>query len=472
CRYVCRVLDHLAATGTTVATPRLRASDRDMPRRPYIDDFSSGYVRRAVPLLPKQGDREPWLHPQDLTTDRRMLNKPVDDGVLQFTGSTHASPDERRGASTGCAPSPAAERSFVATAPVTESQRSTEESGDVAPTCPKHMVYGPCGGVRIDGRCEVDDRACPFVGRPVVAWSGPTPAPTTTTFARAVGRNADSDPTPIIVTDLRVRPFDRASVTAIAGRLAATADALLIGEHHVRPDFPPTVMAELVGAAGARPWVTLTCRDRNRVVLESELAGLAEQGVAGVHCVTGDSRARSVRTDATQVFDLDGTRLAGLAQQVGLCTSVTATPVAPPTHLRPARLLEKQRAGAHACFVNHAGGADGVAQFVGAAREIGVTMPFVPCVAVITDVESLVVLERFPGLVVDPELRRAVLEADDGRAAGIAAAVQEAQRMLAIDGVVGVNLSGSATAGPETESAAIMAEVAATLRDRLARQGP
>ena len=55
-------------TGTTVATPRLRPSDRDMPRRPYIDDFSSGYVQRVVPLLPKQGDREPWLHPQDLTT--------------------------------------------------------------------------------------------------------------------------------------------------------------------------------------------------------------------------------------------------------------------------------------------------------------------------------------------------------------------------------------------------------------------
>ncbi len=92
CQYVCRVLNHLAATGATVATPRLRPSDRDMPRRPYIDDFSSGYVRRAVPLLPKQGDREPWLHPQDLTTDRRMLNKPVDDGVMQFTGSTQAAP--------------------------------------------------------------------------------------------------------------------------------------------------------------------------------------------------------------------------------------------------------------------------------------------------------------------------------------------------------------------------------------------
>lgn len=345
-----------------------------------------------------------------------------------------------------------------------EPQLGIEDAGTVEATCPKHMVYGPCGGVRIDERCEVDDRRCPFVDRPVVTWSGPAPAPATATFAAALGR---TDGSPIIVTDLRVRPFDPSSVATVATRLARNADAVLIGEHHVRPDFPPTMMAALVAEAGSRAWVTLTCRDRNRVVLEGELAGLANLGVTGVHCVTGDSRARSVRVDATQVFDLDGTRLTGLARQAGLCASVSATPVAPPTHLRAARLLEKQRAGGQVCFVNHAGGSAGVATFVGAAQQLGVTMPFVPCVAVITDVESLVVLERFPGLVVDPELRRRVLEAADGRAAGIAAAVDEAERMLAIDGVVGVNLSGSATSGPEEESAAIMDEVAETIRRRM-----
>ena len=58
------------------------------------------------------------------------------------------------------------------------------------------------------------------------------------------------------------------------------------------------------------------------------------------------------------------------------------------------------------------------------------------------------------------------MHAADGRAAGITAAVDEALRMLAIEGVVGVNLSGSVTAGPELDGARIMAEVAAALRDR------
>jgi monooxygenase len=83
--YVCRLLDHLRDTGTDICVPRLRPSDRDMPARPWIDDFSSGYMQRMMPMLPKQGDRAPWLNPQRYSRDKRLLGSgPVDDGVMQF----------------------------------------------------------------------------------------------------------------------------------------------------------------------------------------------------------------------------------------------------------------------------------------------------------------------------------------------------------------------------------------------------
>lgn len=86
CEFVCRLLNHLRSTNTDVCTPRLRPADHDMPQRPWIDDFSSGYMQRAMHLLPKQGDREPWVNTQNYAQDKKLLLKdPVDDGVLQFT---------------------------------------------------------------------------------------------------------------------------------------------------------------------------------------------------------------------------------------------------------------------------------------------------------------------------------------------------------------------------------------------------
>ncbi len=58
-------------TGTQQVTPRLRPTDRDMPARPWIDQFSSGYMQRMMHRFPKQGDREPWINPQNYRATRR-----------------------------------------------------------------------------------------------------------------------------------------------------------------------------------------------------------------------------------------------------------------------------------------------------------------------------------------------------------------------------------------------------------------
>ena len=87
--WVCRVLRHMDETGTQRVTPRLRESDADMPARPWIDQFSSGYMQRAMHLLPMQGDREPWINPQNFSRDKKMIRfGALDDGVLAFERAT------------------------------------------------------------------------------------------------------------------------------------------------------------------------------------------------------------------------------------------------------------------------------------------------------------------------------------------------------------------------------------------------
>jgi cyclohexanone monooxygenase len=54
---------------------------------PFID-FSSGYVQRALPTLPRQGDRKPWKLYQNYLLDWLALRLArVDDGVLRFDGA-------------------------------------------------------------------------------------------------------------------------------------------------------------------------------------------------------------------------------------------------------------------------------------------------------------------------------------------------------------------------------------------------
>ncbi len=334
------------------------------------------------------------------------------------------------------------------------------DAGGEVPGCPKHMTYGPCGGVGEDLECEMAPVPCPFATAPgPVPWAGPAalPRPEPDLFVRARGR-------PLVLTDLSVPAYDPATLHRTVSALAGACDAVLIGEHHDEPDFPPTMLASMVRGAGGHPWVTLSCRDRNRVVLEQEIAGLAAVGTDGVFCVTGDGRAPGVRPDVTQAFDLDGTRLAALAAAAGLPVAVPEAPDAPPRAGRAGRLAQKQRAGAQLAVLNHAGSAGHVAGFAAALRDHGASLPIVAGVAVYTDEPSARRLQAYPGLELDPGRVGSVLAAPDPVEAGIAAAVEEARELLAVDGVAGVNLSGRGTTAGLAESTAIKAEIGNRIR--------
>jgi monooxygenase len=84
--YVCRLINHMDETGTRIVTPRLAPEDRNMPARPWIDDFSSGYMQRMMHRFPKQGDHAPWVNPQNFSRDKKMIRfGALEDGRLIFS---------------------------------------------------------------------------------------------------------------------------------------------------------------------------------------------------------------------------------------------------------------------------------------------------------------------------------------------------------------------------------------------------
>ena len=61
--------------------------------------------------------------------------------------------------------------------------------------------------------------------------------------------------------------------------------------------------------AGLTPILPLTCRDRNRIALQSELLGAAMLGIDNILCLTGDHTKMGDHPQAKPVFDLDSVSL-------------------------------------------------------------------------------------------------------------------------------------------------------------------
>ncbi len=331
-------------------------------------------------------------------------------------------------------------------------------------SCPKHMVFGPCGGVAADGRCEVGEFPCAFLGDPLPTWPHP-PAATRRRTAAADALTARLSAGGALVADFPARALDLDSLATCARTLSGQVDAVLAGDApSARVQFPPSLRAQLIGAQGVAVWAGMNCRDRNRVALEAELAGLAAVGAAGVHCVTGDHTEVGHRPDAMPVFDLDSTRLAALARGAGFIVSVAESPASPPIERRADRLAEKYRAGADVCFVNHCGDAPAVARFVRQARQRGADMRFLACVPVVIDAGSAALLASFTSLVLPEGFLSGILTAVDVRRAGIEATVALSERILDTGLVAGINLSGGPQDGVETEFADALAEISSRLR--------
>ena len=83
CEYVCRVLNYMDAHGYAAATPRKR--DPEVQEAPWLD-FSSGYIQRALTILPKQGTKKPWKLHQNYALDMMSLRySRIDDGTMEFS---------------------------------------------------------------------------------------------------------------------------------------------------------------------------------------------------------------------------------------------------------------------------------------------------------------------------------------------------------------------------------------------------
>jgi methylenetetrahydrofolate reductase (NADPH) len=111
--------------------------------------------------------------------------------------------------------------------------------------------------------------------------------------------------------------FSRSDLLDKALPLKSLADAVNVTDGAgARPHLGAVTAAAMLVEAGIEPILQLTCRDRNRIGLQSELISAAAWGVDNLLMLRGDDPSAGDQPDAKPVFDLDARQLLETARRL------------------------------------------------------------------------------------------------------------------------------------------------------------
>lgn len=99
--------------------------------------------------------------------------------------------------------------------------------------------------------------------------------------------------------------------------LKGLADAVNVTDGAgARPHLGAVTAAAMLVQRGIEPILQFTCRDRNRIALQSDLLGAAASGVRNLLMLRGDDPSAGDQPDAKAVFDLDPRQLLETARRL------------------------------------------------------------------------------------------------------------------------------------------------------------
>ena len=102
-----------------------------------------------------------------------------------------------------------------------------------------------------------------------------------------------------------------------AASMKGLADAVNVTDGaSARAHLDSTVAASILMQNGIEPILQLTCRDRNRIALQSQLVGMSALGLPNLLVLTGDDPKKGDQPDAKPVFDYDSATLMSVAAHI------------------------------------------------------------------------------------------------------------------------------------------------------------
>ena len=220
----------------------------------------------------------------------------------------------------------------------------------------------------------------------------------------------------------------------------------------------PLAVAIALKQLGMEPVLQLTCRDRNRLALEAELAGAALHGIENVCCLTGDDVTAGDEPETRRVFDVDSIQLlaigAALARGAYLSgraiepaprffLGAVENPSAPPVDYRVERALKKARAGARFLQLQVGFELGPLERFLAEAVASGLAQQaaLLPSICLVRSPGALRFIDaNVPGISVPAALIERCEQAADPEAECFEVACELAAHARALPGVAGLHL--------------------------------
>jgi methylenetetrahydrofolate reductase (NADPH) len=214
-------------------------------------------------------------------------------------------------------------------------------------------------------------------------------------------------------------------------------------------------------AVGVEPIMQLTCRDRNRIALQSELLSAAAVGIPNVLVMTGDHTRLGDQPAAKPVFDLDSVQLLWVARMMrdeerllsgrsvkpppAVFLGAVENPSAPPVEFRAARLGKKVAAGAQFAQTQYVFDVRAFASWMAQVRDLGLheRCHILAGVGPILSLRALSHMEqRVPGVQVPCEVSRRLRGVAANKTAdeGVAICAETIAALRQIPGVAGVHV--------------------------------
>jgi 5,10-methylenetetrahydrofolate reductase len=209
------------------------------------------------------------------------------------------------------------------------------------------------------------------------------------------------------------------------------------------------------------PIMQMTCRDRNRISLQSDVLGAAALGVRNILCLTGDHQSFGNHPAAKGVFDLDSIQLLQVIKNMrdeGIFQSgdplraarpvvflgAAANPYADPYEFQVERLRKKIDAGAEFIQTQSVYNIEKFSRWMDEVRSQGLDKK-VHILAGVTPLKSVKMAERMkfhvPGTDVPDAIYERIKHASDPTKEGYQIALDTIQELKGLQGIHGIHIT-------------------------------